>query len=72
MKPVQIYLRVILAILTALAIWGILAPICISSEIDIVVIFGVLLVPFVPLLIYWIVYPIYKSFKNKKENENKQ
>jgi hypothetical protein len=71
MKPVQIYLRVILAILSAIAIWGVLAPICVSSEIDILVIFGILLVPFEPLLIYWLIKPIYKSIKNKKENENK-
>ena len=71
MKPVQIYLRVILVILSAIAIWGVLAPICFSSEIDLLVIFGILLVPFVPLIAYWLIRPIYKSFKKQKENENK-
>jgi hypothetical protein len=76
MKPVNIYLRIVLAALSALAVWGLLCPICISADIDIVVIFGILMIVFEPLLIYWIIKPIFKTnkqvskqSKTKKENE---
>jgi hypothetical protein len=68
MKPVQIYARVVAAILSAVLVWGFLAPPCISASIDLLVILGVLLVVAEPVLIYYIVKPI---FKNKEKNENK-
>jgi hypothetical protein len=71
---VKNYLRICLAIITAIALWGLVAPICISSEIDLLVVFGILLVLFVPVLLYWILKPIIeiinKQFKNKNNEKN--
>lgn len=75
-KPIPIYLRVVLAILSGLAIWGLLCPILISADIDIAVILGILLIFVEPLIIYWLLKPIYfkknqvsKQSKTKNQNE---
>jgi hypothetical protein len=69
MKPIPIYLRIVLAALSALTIWGLICPILISADIDIVVILGILLIFVEPLLIYWIIKPIFSKHLTNKTNE---
>ena len=76
-KPIPIYLRVVLAVLSALAVWGLLCPFFISADVDIAVILGILLVFVEPLLIYWLIKPIFKTNKQvskptKTKNQNEK
>jgi len=70
---VKNYLRICLAVVVAAALWGLAAPVCVSSEIDLLVVLGILLALFVPVLLYWILKPIIelivKQFKTKNKHE---
>lgn len=67
MKVEQIYFRWCAAILSLVIIWGIIAPMLVSSQADIGVFLGVVLFLFAPVLGYWIVRPIYKNKLNKEK-----
>jgi hypothetical protein len=61
MRIELIYLRYCIAAFLTLILWGLLAPILISSPTDIGVILGIIVALFVPVMDYWIIRPIYKK-----------
>jgi hypothetical protein len=69
MKNEGIYLKGCLALFLTLVLWGWAAPKLISSPTDIGLVAGVLVVLIVPIFDYWIIRSIYKTIKNKNENE---
>lgn len=69
MKIEKIYLRICAAFIVTILLWWIVAPQLISSPTDIGLILGVVCVLAVPIFDYWILFPIYTNYKEKKQTQ---
>lgn len=59
MNPVNIYARVIITIITAIGLWGFLAPMLFSANLPII--FSVIVVVIVPVIAYYLLKPIFNK-----------
>lgn len=59
MKPVNVYVRLSISAMLLLLCWGLFAPLLISSEADIGVLAGIIIVLGAPIGVYYIFKPLF-------------
>jgi len=62
--PVGIWFRVLGLLIISLLLWGVVSPMLVSnSESDLGVILGIIIIFLVPVIWYYVLYPVYKQLK---------